>query len=101
MPAKPKQKKMNASKKSPPKSSPLRLSKDMPVSKVLQVHPETLRVFAEHDLGCLGDSAQQSMTVQAWACGHGVKVASFLSRLKAVASGSRSSKPKSCLCKKA
>ena len=61
--------KSGSSKKSRSRSSKkksfINIEKGMSVSEVLQVHPETLAVFASKDLLCLGDPDQQRMTVQA------------------------------------
>ena len=68
------------------KASFVKVVKGMSVSEVLQVHPETLAVFASKDLLCLGDPDQQRMTVQAWALDHGLDVSKFIARLDSAAS---------------
>ena len=78
--------KSNPSSKSKSKSSKkaasfVKIVKGMSVSEVLQVHPETLAVFASKDLLCLGDPDQQRMTVQAWALDHGLDVQKFIAKL--------------------
>lgn len=81
--------KSSASKKSKPRSKEprfVKVVKGMSVSEILQVHPETLAVFASRDLLCLGDPDQQRMTVQAWALDHGVDVSKFIAKLNSASS---------------
>lgn len=65
-----------------------RISADMPLHEVLEVHPETLKVFVSYDMACLGDEEQHNMTMQSWALDHGLTVSSFLEKLNK-ASGAR------------
>ena len=83
-----KRKKQKKEKKKVQPSQRVRITADMPLHEVLEVHPETLKVFVAYDMACLGDEEQHTMTMQSWALDHGLKVASFLEKLNK-ASGSR------------
>lgn len=57
------------------------ITKDMPLHEVLQVHPETLKVFVAYDMTCLGDEEQHAMNIQSWALEHGIEVSLLLRQL--------------------
>lgn len=67
----------------------------MPLHEVLSVHPETLKVFVEYDMACLGDEHQHAMTLESWALDHGVSISRLLQQLQSVARGRHLAKRKS------
>jgi len=99
MPISKKKVKPASSRKKKPKrgrvSTGVYITKGMPLHEVLSVHPETLKVFVEYDMACLGDEHQHAMTLDSWAMDHDVSTAYLLKQLQSVARSRHSPKRKS------
>ena len=50
----------------------MQITKDMTIEEVIQRFPETIRVFSQYGVGCLGCSAAQYDNVEQGAVIHGV-----------------------------
>jgi len=50
------------------------ISKDMSIGEVVQKHPETVAVFFQHGLGCVGCAAARFENIEQGAKAHGIDV---------------------------
>jgi len=63
------------------------ITKDMTIQEVVQNNPETIRVFLEHGLHCIGCSVARYENIEQGALAHGIDVDSLIDDLNAVVSG--------------
>ena len=61
----------------------MQITKDMTIEEVVQRFPETIRVFSQHGVGCLGCSAAQYDNLEQGAVVHGVDVDQLVRELNA------------------
>ncbi|NLD44717.1 MAG: DUF1858 domain-containing protein [Chloroflexi bacterium] len=59
------------------------ITKDMPIAKIVQEHPETVRVFLSHGLMCIGCAAARFENLEQGATAHGINVEALLKDLNA------------------
>ena len=59
------------------------ITKDMPIAKIVQQHPQTVRVFLSHGLMCIGCAAARFENLAQGAMAHGIDVEALLSDLNA------------------
>ena len=50
------------------------ISKDNSISQVIQDHPETIPVFMNHGLGCIGCALAKFETIEQGALAHGMDI---------------------------
>lgn len=60
------------------------LTKEMPISEVIQKHPELVPVFIQHGLGCIGCAMAQFETIEQGATAHGMNVDALMKDLNEV-----------------
>ena len=51
-----------------------KISKDMGIMEIVTAHPETLEVFAQYGMGCIGCAAAHFENLEAGAKVHGIDV---------------------------
>ena len=61
----------------------MRITKDMTIEEVVQQFPETIQVFSQHGVGCLGCSAAQYDNIEQGAAIHGLDTEQLLQDLNA------------------
>lgn len=59
------------------------ITKDLPIGKVVQEHPETIPVFMEHGLACFGCSIARFENIEQGAIAHGIDVEALIKDLNA------------------
>jgi hybrid cluster-associated redox disulfide protein len=65
------------------------ITKDMTIQEVVENNPETIRVFLEHGLHCVGCSVARFENIEQGAMAHGIDVDNLMKDLNdKVASGS-------------
>jgi len=63
------------------------ITKDMGILEVVQNHPETIEVFANSGMGCIGCAASHFENIEQGALAHGLDVDALIDNLnKAIAS---------------
>jgi hybrid cluster-associated redox disulfide protein len=58
-----------------------KITKDMKMGEVLREHPETVQVFMEHGLHCVGCQVAFMETIEQGAAAHGIDVDKLLKDL--------------------
>lgn len=66
-----------------------KITKEMPIGKVVSEHPETIEVFMNHGLHCVGCAVAQFENIEQGASAHGIDIKSLIDDLN-----SKISKPK-------
>ena len=59
------------------------ISKEMRIGEIVQSHPETIRVFFEHGLMCVGCAAAGFESLERGALAHGIDVDQLVKDLNA------------------
>jgi hybrid cluster-associated redox disulfide protein len=62
------------------------ITKDMPIGEVVQKHPETIAVFLQHGLGCVGCAAAHFENIEQGAKAHGIDADALIQALNAAVS---------------
>lgn len=57
------------------------ITKDMGIMEIVQKYPESVRVFMEHGMGCIGCAAAKFETIEQGANGHGINVDKLIEAL--------------------
>jgi len=60
------------------------ITKEMSIGAIVQDHPETVRVFLNHGLMCVGCAAARFETLEQGAMAHGIDVDALVDDLNAV-----------------
>jgi hybrid cluster-associated redox disulfide protein len=68
------------------------IKKEMPIGEVVKNHPETIPVFMQHGLHCLGCAIATFESIAEGATVHGIDVEALVADLNAVAGGPGSEK---------
>jgi hybrid cluster-associated redox disulfide protein len=68
------------------------INKEMSIMEIVQKYPETVPVFLQHGLHCLGCAIAQFETLEQGAAAHGMDLDALLKDLNAVASGQEGEK---------
>lgn len=63
--------------------SDMKITKDMGIIDVVQAYPETLEVFQQYGLGCIGCAAARFENIEAGALVHGIDIDAFINDLNA------------------
>lgn len=63
----------------------MKITKEMTIEEVVNKYPETIRVFMQAGLGCLGCSAARFENIEQGAQVHGIDVQQLISHLNQVA----------------
>ena len=50
------------------------ITKDMPIGQIVQKHPETIAVFLQYRLGCVGCAAAHFENLEQGAIAHGIDI---------------------------
>ena len=58
-----------------------KITKEMPIGKVVSEHPETIEVFMRHGLHCVGCAVAQFENIEQGASAHGIDVDSLINDL--------------------
>jgi len=61
----------------------LEITKDMTIQEVVQRNPETIRVFLEHGLHCIGCAVARYENIEQGALAHGIDVDALVRDLNA------------------
>ena len=59
------------------------ITRDMTIMEVVNKYPQSIRVFFEHGLFCIGCNVAYRETVEQGAAAHGIEVDKLLERLNA------------------
>jgi hybrid cluster-associated redox disulfide protein len=59
------------------------ITKDMTIQSVVESNPETIRVFLEHGLHCIGCSVARFENIEQGALAHGIDVDALMNDLNA------------------
>jgi len=59
------------------------ITKDMAISQIVQMYPETVSVFLNHGLMCIGCAAARFETLEQGAMAHGIDVEALVKDLNA------------------
>jgi hybrid cluster-associated redox disulfide protein len=59
------------------------ITKEMSIGTIVQNHPQTVRVFLNHGLMCVGCAAARFETLEQGATAHGIDVEALVSDLNA------------------
>lgn len=59
------------------------ITKEMAIGSIVQNHPETVRVFLNHGLMCVGCAAARFETLEQGAIAHGIDVEALVTDLNA------------------
>ncbi len=59
------------------------ITKDMAIETIVQKHPQTVRVFLNHGLMCIGCAAARFENLEQGAIAHGINVEALLKDLNA------------------
>lgn len=51
-----------------------KITKDMPIGKVVQDHPETFEIFQKHGLHCMGCAVAHFENIEQGCAAHGIDV---------------------------
>ena len=62
------------------------ITKDMPVGQVVEKYPETVPVFLQHGLMCLGCAVARFENIEQGATAHGINVDALIKDLNAMVS---------------
>jgi hybrid cluster-associated redox disulfide protein len=62
------------------------ITKDMSIGEVVQNHPETIAVFLQHGLGCVGCAAAHFENIEQGAKAHGIELGGLIQALNAAVS---------------
>ena len=62
------------------------ITKDLPIGEVVQKHPETIAVFLQHGLGCVGCAAAHFENIEQGAKAHGIDIDALIQALNAAVS---------------
>jgi hybrid cluster-associated redox disulfide protein len=67
------------------------ITKEMPIGDVVREHPETVPVFLQHGLGCLGCALARFENIAQGAKAHGIDVDALMDELNEAVSASEES----------
>jgi hybrid cluster-associated redox disulfide protein len=84
-------------KKSPAKSKEL-ITKNMPIGDVVSKYPQTVPVFGQHGLHCIGCAIASFESVEQGANAHGIDVNALLKDLNATAKKKKTTLHEECSC---
>lgn len=59
----------------------MNITKDMPITEIVQKYPKTIEVFMQRGMGCIGCAAARFENVAQGAAAHGVDVDSLITDL--------------------
>ncbi|NLG50061.1 MAG: DUF1858 domain-containing protein [Chloroflexi bacterium] len=59
------------------------ISKDMPISEIVRKYPQTVKVFLQHGLMCIGCAAARFENLEQGATAHGIDVEGLVKDLNA------------------
>jgi hybrid cluster-associated redox disulfide protein len=59
------------------------ISKDMPISEIVRKYPQTVKVFLQHGLMCIGCAAARFENLEQGATAHGIDVEALVKDLNA------------------
>jgi hybrid cluster-associated redox disulfide protein len=62
----------------------MEITKDMSIGEVVRKHPQTVAVFLEHGLGCLGCALAQYENIEQGARAHGIDIEALIADLNQV-----------------
>jgi len=56
----------------------MKITKEMPITEIIQVYPKSIEIFTKYNLGCLGCIAARFETLEDGLLAHGINVDDFL-----------------------
>lgn len=59
----------------------MKISKEMSITEIVQQYPQTVEVFMQHGMGCLGCAAARFENIEQGAAAHGIDVDSLIAAL--------------------
>lgn len=59
----------------------MKITKDMSITEIIQVYPQTHEIFRKFNLGCIGCIAASFETLEDGLIAHGIKVEEFLDEI--------------------
>jgi len=62
----------------------MKITKEMPITEIIQLYPKTIEVFSKYNLGCLGCIAARFETLEDGLVAHGINVDEFLAEVNKV-----------------
>jgi len=58
-----------------------KITKEMPITEIVQKYPETIEVFMKHGLHCIGCAAARFENLEQGATAHGIDIDVFVKEL--------------------
>jgi hybrid cluster-associated redox disulfide protein len=62
----------------------MKITKEMSISEVVEIHPQTVGIFRNYGMGCFGCSAARFENIEQGATAHGINVDALLVDLNKV-----------------
>jgi len=59
----------------------MKITKEMPITEIIQLYPQALQIFTKYNLGCLGCIAARFETLEDGLIAHGINVEEFLKEI--------------------
>jgi hybrid cluster-associated redox disulfide protein len=59
----------------------MKITKEMPITEIIQLYPKALEIFSKYNLGCLGCIAARFETLEDGLIAHGINVEEFLKEI--------------------
>ncbi len=59
----------------------MKITKEMPITEIVQVYPQTHEIFRKFNLGCIGCIAASFETLEDGLIAHGINVEEFLTEI--------------------
>ncbi|HAQ62614.1 TPA: disulfide oxidoreductase [Candidatus Delongbacteria bacterium] len=62
----------------------MKITKEMPITEIIELYPKAMEVFSKYNLGCLGCIAARFETLEDGLVAHGINVDEFLAEVNKV-----------------
>lgn len=62
----------------------MKIAKQMSISEVVEIYPQTVEIFRKHGMGCFGCSAARFENIEQGAVAHGINVDALIADLNNV-----------------
>ncbi|MEN6413699.1 MAG: DUF1858 domain-containing protein [Veillonellales bacterium] len=63
------------------------ITKEMSITEVVQKHPQTVEIFRNHGMGCLGCAAARFENIEQGASAHGIDIEALIADLNKTVAG--------------
>ena len=62
----------------------MKITKEMPITEIIQLYPKAIEVFSKYNLGCMGCIAARFETLEDGLVAHGINVDEFIEEVNKV-----------------